>query len=54
MKYYEYIASGARVVSTNLDFTKQVSKKFLKVANSKEQFKRYIRSQSQKKKYKKK
>ena len=53
MKYYEYIASGARVVSTNLDFTKQVSKKFLKVANSKEQFKRYIRSQSQKNNIKK-
>ena len=53
MKYYEYIASGARVISTKLDFTKFVSKKFLKIANNKEQFVKFIKVQSQKQNIKK-
>jgi len=53
MKYYEYIASGARVISTKLDFTKFVSKKFLKIANNKEQFVKFIKIQSQKQNIKK-
>ena len=48
MKYYEYIAAGIRVVSTNLSFTNDIDKKFIKVATSKKDFVNKIKTQIKK------
>ena len=45
MKYYEYIASGVRTISTNLDFAKKIKSKYIKVSKSRIDFVKKIKHQ---------
>ena len=45
MKYYEYIACGIRTISTDLDFTKKINRKYIKVSKSRIDFVKNIKHQ---------
>ena len=50
MKYFEYVALGLRVISTNIEFVKYIKSEYLFVAKNKFEFLKYVKYQIKKKK----
>lgn len=50
MKYFEYVALGLRVISTNIEFVKYIKSEYLFVAKNKFEFLKHVKYQIKKKK----